>query len=143
MDLVCSQCYEDELGQVLGQVLDKLVSQPRIKMDCEAQELILQELKEQRELLDEFHSEMAGLSTFEMVMITLLTSLLFVTMVGGGYYKLRFDNLNQNYRSHTEQFDNLSEIFEEEKKIQAKNQANIKRQLKDLKKKGFEGKERN
>ena len=35
------------------------------------------------------------------------------------------------------------EIFEEEKKIQAKNQANIKRQLKDLKKKGFEGKERN
>ena len=66
----------------------KLVSQPRIKMDCEAQELILQELKEQRELLDEFRSEMAGLSTFEMVMITLLTSLLFVMMVGGGYYKL-------------------------------------------------------
>ena len=57
-------------------------------MDCEAQELILQELKEQRELLDEFRSEMAGLSTFEMVMITLLTSLLFVMMVGGGYYKL-------------------------------------------------------
>ena len=47
--------------------MDKLVSQPRIKMDCEAQELILQELKEQRELLDEFRSEMAGLSTFEMV----------------------------------------------------------------------------
>ena len=68
--------------------MDKLVSQPRIKMDCEAQELILQELKEQRELLDEFRSEMAGLSTFEMVMITLLTSLLFVMMVGGGYYKL-------------------------------------------------------
>ena len=111
--------------------MDKLVSQPRIKMDCEAQ------------LLDEFRSEMAGLSTFTFEMITLLTSLLFVMMVGGGYYKLRFDNLNQNYRSHTEQFDNLSEIFEEEKKIQAKNQANIKRQLKDLKKKGFEGKERN
>ena len=86
---------------------------------------------------------MAGLSTFEMVMITLLTSLLFVMMVGGGYYKLWFDNLNQNYRSHIDQFDNLSEIFEEEKKIQAKNQANIKRQLKALKKKGFEGKERN
>ena len=100
-------------------------------MDCEAQ------------LLDEFRSEMAGLSTFTFEMITLLTSLLFVMMVGGGYYKLWFDNLTQNYRNHTEQFDNLSEIFEEEKKIQAKNQANIKRQLKDLKKKGFEGKERN
>ena len=65
--------------------------------------------EEQRELLDEFHSEMARMSTYQTVIITLVSVMLFLMIVGGVFY---------NYKGTLRQ---------------AKDRYNNKRQLRDIK----------
>ena len=100
---------EQMLPAALQEFLTEIQYSSNIKAILEQLQAMARMQEEQSERLDEFHSEMARMSTYQTVIITLVSVMLFLMIVGGVFY---------NYKGTLRQ---------------AKDRYNNKRQLRDIK----------